>query len=139
MVQRIPLALVVFPLEDTPVPRVQATRLSVRVVVDVICAIAPANNQGWRGGLLIWEGMSWASVAMSISSFWDLGMTMSGSEVSPPASLLNLNWGSGISSSSGVLSKGPQQLLSWVLSSSKIWSPYLVGAGLSTSNLSFLV
>ena len=68
MVQRIPLALVVFPLWDTPVPRVWATRLSVRVVVDVICAIAPANDRGWMGGLLMWDGMSWAIVAMAISS-----------------------------------------------------------------------
>ena len=44
MVQRIPLVLVVFPLGDTPVPKVRATRLSVRVVVDAICAIAPAND-----------------------------------------------------------------------------------------------
>ena len=112
--------LVVFPLWDTPVPKVWATRLSVRVVVDAVCAIAPANDQGWMGGLLMCDGMSWASVAMSISSFWDLGMTMSGSGVSPPASLPNLNWGSGVSSSSGVPSRGPQQLLSWVLSSSKM-------------------
>ena len=139
MVRRIPSALVVFPLEDTPVPRVQATMLSVRVVVDAICAIALANDQGWMGGLLMWEGMSWASVAISISSFWDLGMMMSGSGVSPPPSLLNLNWGSGVSSSSGVPSRGPQWLLSWVLSLSKIQSPYLVGAGLSSTNLSFLV
>ena len=69
MVWRIPSALVVFPLVDTPVPRVQATRLLVRVVVDAICAIAPANDLGWMGGLLMWEGMSWASVAISISSF----------------------------------------------------------------------
>ena len=139
MVLRIPSALVVFPLEDTPVPKVQATRLSVRVVVDAICAIAPANDQGWMGGLLMWEGISWASVAMLISSFWDLGMMMSGSGVSPPASLPNLNLGSGVLSSSGVLSRGPQQLLSWVLSSSKMRSLYLAGAGLSSTNLSFLV
>ena len=44
MVQRIPSVLVVFPLGDTPVPKVRATRLSVRVVVDAICAIAPAND-----------------------------------------------------------------------------------------------
>ena len=69
MVQRIPLVLVVFPLEDTLVPKVQATRLLVRVVVDVICAIAPANDRGWMGGLLICEGISWASVVISISSF----------------------------------------------------------------------
>ena len=53
MVWRIPLALVVFPQEDTPVPRVRATMLSVRVVVDAICAIAPASDRGWVGGLLI--------------------------------------------------------------------------------------
>ena len=52
MVQRIPLALVVFPLWDTPVPKVQATRLLVRVVVDAICAIAPANDRGWMGGFV---------------------------------------------------------------------------------------
>ena len=120
MVLRIPLALVVFPLEDTPVPRVQATRLSVRVVVDAICAIALANDRGWMGELLMGEGISWVSVATSISSFWDQGMTMSGSGGSPPASLLNLNWGSGVSSSSRVPSRGPQQLLSWVLSSLKM-------------------
>ena len=44
MVQRIPSALVVFPRGDTPVPKVQATMLSVRVVVDAICAIAPASD-----------------------------------------------------------------------------------------------
>ena len=69
MVRRIPLALVVFPLWDTPVPRVQATILSVRVVVDAICAIAPASDQGWMGGLLMWEGIREVSVAMLISSF----------------------------------------------------------------------
>ena len=53
MVQRIPLALVVFPQGDTPAPKVRATRLSVRVVVDVICAIAPASDRGWVGGLLM--------------------------------------------------------------------------------------
>ena len=53
MVQRIPLALVVFPLWDAPVPKVWATRLSERVVVDAICAIVPAKDQGWTGGLLI--------------------------------------------------------------------------------------
>ena len=89
------------------------------------------------GGLLIWEGMSWASAAMS-TSFGDRGMTMSGSGVSPPASLPNLNWGSGVLSSSGVPSIGPQQLLSWVLSSSNMQSLYLTGAGLLTTNLSFL-
>ena len=42
------------PLLDTPVPKVLATRLSVvRVVVVAICAIAPASELGWRGGLLI--------------------------------------------------------------------------------------
>ena len=50
--------LVVFPLWDTPVPKVRATRLLVRVVVDAICAIAPASDRGWRGGLLIWDGIS---------------------------------------------------------------------------------
>ena len=139
MVWRIPSALVVFPLWDTPVPKVQATRLSERVFVDVICAIAPANDRGWTGGLLIWEGMSWARVAMSISSFWDLGMTMSGSGVSPPVSLPNLKLVSGVSSSSGVLSRGPQWLLSCVLSSSKMQSPYLMGAGLLITNLSFFM
>ena len=68
MVQRIPSALVVFPLWDTPLPKVRATKLSVRVVVDAICAIAPANDQGWMGGLLIWDGMSWVIVAMAVSS-----------------------------------------------------------------------
>ena len=139
MVWRIPSALVVFPREDTPVPKVQATMLSVRVVVDAICAIAPASDRGWMGGLLIWEGMSWAIAAMAFSSSWDLGMTMSGSGVSPPALLPNLNLGSGCSSSSGVPSIGPQQLLSWVLSSSKIRSPYLAGAGLSRTNQSFFL
>ena len=43
-VWRIPLVLVVFPLWDTPVPRVRATMLSVSVVVDAICSIAPAND-----------------------------------------------------------------------------------------------
>ena len=32
------------------------------MVVVVICAIAPARERGWMGGLLIWAGMSWASV-----------------------------------------------------------------------------
>ena len=136
MVRRIPSALVVFPQGDTPVPKVRATMLSVRVVVDAICAIAPASDQGWMGGLLIWEGMSWAIAAMAFSSSWDLGMTISGSGVSPPTSLPNLNPGSGCSSSSGVLSIGPQRLLSWVLSSSKMRSLYLVGAGLSRANRS---
>ena len=68
MVQRIPSALVVFPLWDTPVPRVQATKLSVRVVVDAICAIALANDQGWMGGLLMWDGMSWVIAVMALSS-----------------------------------------------------------------------
>ena len=68
MVQRIPSALVVFPLWDTPVPKVQATRLLVRVVVDAICAIAPANDRGWMGGLLIWDGISWAITVMALSS-----------------------------------------------------------------------
>ena len=39
-----------FPLWDTPVPKVLATRLSVRVVVDAICAIAPTSDPrlwGW--------------------------------------------------------------------------------------------
>ena len=57
-VWRIPSVLVVFPLWDTPVPRVWATMLSVRVVVDAICAIVPASDRGWRGGLLMWDGMS---------------------------------------------------------------------------------
>ena len=127
----------VFPLWDTPVPKVLATMLSVRVVVDVICAIAPASDRGWMGGLLMCDGISWVSMAMLASSLWDLGMTISGSGVSPPASLPNLNWGSGVSSSSGVPSIGPQQLLSWVLSSSNMQSPYLAGAGLSNTNLSF--
>ena len=83
--------LVVFPRVDTPVPKVLATRLLVRVVVDAICAIAPASDRGWMGGLLIWEGMSWAIVAMVFSSSCDLGMTTLESRVSPPASLLNLN------------------------------------------------
>ena len=64
---------------------------------------------------------------------------MSGSGVSPPASLPNLNLVSGVSSLSGVPSRGPQQLLSWVLSLSNMQSPYLAGAGLSSTNLSFLV
>ena len=72
------------------------------------------------GGLLIWDGMSWAIAAMVFSSSCDLGMMISGSGVSPPASRPNLKTGSGCSSSSGVPSMGPQQLLSWVLSSSKI-------------------
>ena len=128
-----------FPWEDTPVPKVRATRLSVRVVVDAICAIAPANDRGWVGGLLMWEGMSWVIAAMVFSSSGDLGMTMSGSGVSPPALLPNLNLGSGCSSSSGVPSMGPQQLLSWVLSSSKIRSPYWMGASLSRTNRSFFL
>ena len=138
-VLRIPSALVVFPHWDTPVPRVRATILSVRVVVDVICAIVPASDWGWRGSLLMWAGISWVMVARSISSFWDFGMMISGSGVSPPASLPNLKTGFGSSSSLGVPSMGPQQLLSWVLSSSKIWSPYLTGAGLSTMSQSSLV
>ena len=73
----------------------------------------------------------------SSSSFWDFGMTMLGSGVSPPASLPNLNFGSGISSSSGLPSIGPQWLLSGVLSSSKMRSPYLAGAGRSSMNQSF--
>ena len=129
----------VFPPEDTPVPRVRATRLSVRVVVDAICAIAPASDQGCGGGLVMWEGMSWAIAAMAFSSSVDLGMTMWGSGVSPSASLPNLNLRSGVSSSSGVPSKGPQWLLSSVLSSSKIQSPYQVGAGLSSTNQSFFL
>ena len=137
MVQRIPSALVVFPRGDTPVPKVRATRLSVRVVVDAICAIAPASDRGWTGGLLMWEGISWAIAAILFSSSWDRGMTMSGSGVSAPASLPNLNWGSRASSSSGVPSIGPHWLRSWVLSSSNMRSPYRVGAGLSTTNLSF--
>ena len=68
MVWRIPLALVVFPLWDTPVPKVRATKLSVRVVVDAICAIAPANDQGWMGGLLMWDRISWVIVARVFSS-----------------------------------------------------------------------
>ena len=139
MVRRIPSALVVFPLEDTPVPRVQATRLSVRVVVDAICSIAPASDQGWVGGLLIREGMSWAIAVIATSSSWDLGMTTSGSGVSPPPSLPNLNSGSGSSSSSGVPSIGPQRLLSGVLSSSKMRRLYLVGAGLSRTKRSFFL
>ena len=111
--------LVVFPLWDTPVPKVRATMLLVRVVVEAICAIAPASDRGWMGGLLMCEGISWAIVAILASSSWDQGMTMSGSGVSPPASLLNLNFGSG-TSLSGFPSIGPQQLLSWVLSSSNM-------------------
>ena len=65
--------------------------LAVRVVVDAICAIAPASDLGWMGGLLICDRMSWVSMVISASSFWDLGMMMSGSGVSPPASLPNLN------------------------------------------------
>ena len=126
-----------FPLWDTPVPNVLATMLSVRVVVDVICAIAPANDRGWMGVLLMWEGMSWAIAAMLFSSSWDRGMTTSGSGVSPPASLPNLNWGFSTSSSSWVPSRGPHWLQSWVLSSSNMQSLYLAGAGLSTINLSF--
>ena len=61
---------------------------------------------------------------------------MSGSGVSPPASLPNLNSGFGFSSSFGVPSRGPHWLRSWVLSSSNMRSPYLTGAGLSTTNLS---
>ena len=80
-----------FPHWDTPVPNVLATMLSVRVVVDAICAIAPASDRGWMGGLLIMEGMSWAIAAILFSSSWDCGMMMSGSGVSPPASLPNLN------------------------------------------------
>ena len=129
--------MVVFPLWDTPVPKVLATKLSVRVVVDAICAIAPANERGWMGGLLMWEGISWAIAAILFSSSWDRGMTMSGSGVSAPASLLNLNWGFGASSSSGVPSIGLHWLRSWVLSSSNMRRPYRTGAGLSTTNLSF--
>ena len=62
---------------------------------------------------------------------------MSGSGVSPPASLPNLNWGFGALSSSGVPSIGPHWLQSWVLSSSNMRSPYQAGTGLSTTNLSF--
>ena len=68
MVRRIPLVLVVFPLWDTPVPKVRATKLSVRVVVDAICAIEPANDRGWMGGLLMWDGISWAIAARVFSS-----------------------------------------------------------------------
>ena len=139
MVRRIPSALVVFPRGDTPVPKVQATMLSVRVVVDAICAIAPASDRGWVGGLLMWDGMSWAIAAMVFSSSWDLGMTISGSGVSPPASLPNLNLGSGCSSSSRVPSIGPQRLLSWVLSSSNMRSLYRMGAGLLRTNWSFFL
>ena len=129
--------MAVFPLWDTPVPKVLATRLSVRVVVDAICAIAPASDRGWMGGLLMKEGMSWATAAIRFSSSWDRGMTMSGSGVSAPASLPNLNSGFGVSSSSGVPSIGPHWLRSWVLSSSNMRSPYRIGAGLSTTNLFF--
>ena len=129
--------MAVFPLWDTPVPKVLATRLLVRVVVDAICAIAPASDRGWMGGLLMWEGMSWAIAAILFSSSWDRGMTMSGSGVSAPASLPNLNVGFGASSSSWVPSMGPHWLRSWVLSSSNMRSPYWAGAGLSTINLSF--
>ena len=58
----------VFP-SDTLVPKVRPTILSVRVVVEAIWAIAPANDLGWGFGLLIWEGMSWVIAARSISSF----------------------------------------------------------------------
>ena len=125
-----------FPLWDTPVPKVLATKLSVRVVVDAICAIAPANDRGWTGGLLIREGISWAIAAILFSSSWDRGMTTSGSGVSAPASLPNSNWGCSNSSSSGVPSIGPHWLRSWVLSSSNMRSLYRVGTGLSTTNLS---
>ena len=120
---------------DTPVPKVLATRLSeVRVVVVAICAIAPAREQGWMGGLLIWTGMSWVRAASLDSSSWVFrlrGIAMSGSGVSSPVSLPNLNLVSRVSPSSGVLSMGPQQLRSGVLSLSKMWSPHLMGAGLS--------
>ena len=99
---------------DTPVPKVLATRLSeVRVVVVVICAIAPAKEQGWMGGLLIWAGMSWVRAASLDSSSWAFqlrGIAISGSGVSPPVSLPNLNVVSGFFSSSGVPSRGPQRL-----------------------------
>ena len=137
MVRRIPSVLVVFPLVGTPVPKVLATMLSVRVVVDAICAIAPASDRGWRGGLEMCAGISWAIAAMAFSSSCDLGMTISGSGVSPPASLPNLNEGFGASSSSGAPSMGPHWLLSWVLSSSKMRRPYLTGAGLSRTSRSF--
>ena len=78
-------------------------------------------------------------MAMAFSSSEDLGMTMSGLGVSPPASRPNLNFGSGTSSSLGVLSIGPHWLLSWVLSLSKMRSPYLVGVGLSSMNWSFFL
>ena len=81
--------------------------------------------------------MSWAIAAILFSSSWDRGMTTSGSGVSAPASLPNLNWGFGALSSSGAPSIGPHWLQSWVLSLSNMRSPYLVGAGLSTTNLSF--
>ena len=83
------------------------------------------------------EGMSWATAAIRFSSSWDRGMTTSGSGVSAPASLPNLNSGFGASSSSGVPSIGPHWLRSWVLSSSNMRSPYRIGAGLSTTNLFF--
>ena len=54
---------------DTLVPKVHPTILLVRVVVEAIWAIALANDLGWGFGLLIWEGMSWAIAARSISSF----------------------------------------------------------------------
>ena len=64
---------------------------------------------------------------------------MSGSGVSPPVLLLNLKFALRGLSSSGVLSSGSQQLLSGVLSLSKIQSPYQTGAGLSWMKwLSFL-
>ena len=97
---------------DTPICRVLATRLSeVRVVVVAICAIAPAREWGWTGGLLIWEGISWAMAASLSSSswvFWLRGIEMSGSGVSPPVLLPNLKLVSGASSLSGVPSRGPQ-------------------------------
>ena len=131
----IPSTLAVFPHWDTPVPNVLATKLSVRVVVDAICAIAPTSDRGWMGGLLMREGMSWAIAAILVSSSGNWGMTTSGSRVSPPASLPNLNWGFGALSLSGDLSRGPHWLRSWVLSSSNMRSPYRAGAGLSTTNL----
>ena len=64
---------------------------------------------------------------------------MSRSGVSPPVSLLNLKFVSRGSSLSRDPSSGPQQLLSGVLSLSKIQSLYQTGAGLSrTKWLSFL-
>ena len=132
---RIPSTLEDISPQDTPVPRVLATRLSeVRVVVFAICAIAPANEWGWTDGLLIWEGMSWVRAVSLDSSSWVVSLReieMSGSGVSPPVSLPNLKLVSRISSSFGVPSKGPQQLLSGVLSLLKIRSLYLIGAGLS--------